>query len=101
VPRPPGTTKKSIFGEEAKLKLGITSSPPVAITVSDVPATVKTLKGALSSDRRDTAPGVKRVREKTSNGPAKSKTSTFSKMSIPTFNFFKTRSSSIYYFVGF
>src|SRR5947208_12880284 len=49
-------------------------------------ATVKTWKGALSSERRDSGPGTSRVREKTSKGPAKSRISTSSKIRIPTFH---------------
>src|SRR5438093_917681 len=47
-------------------------------------ATVKTWKGALSSERRDSGPGTSRVREKTSKGPAKSRISTSSKIMMPT-----------------
>jgi hypothetical protein len=39
---------------------------------------------ALSSERRDSTPGASRVREKTSNGPARSSTSTSSDAKIPT-----------------
>src|SRR5258707_11322887 len=46
--------------------------------------TVNTSNGALSSVRRESAPGTSRVREKTSNGPAKSSTSTSSKIRMPT-----------------
>src|SRR5437879_12082989 len=49
-------------------------------------ATVNTKNGALSSERRDSSPGTNRVREKTSNGPAKSSTSTWSKSRMPTFS---------------
>src|SRR4051794_33673088 len=47
-------------------------------------ATVKVWNGALSSVRRESAPGTVRVRENTSNGPAKSSTSTSSKIRMPT-----------------
>jgi hypothetical protein len=50
-------------------------------------ATVKTRKGAVSSDRRDSTPGVSLVREKTSKGPAKSSTSTASNNRIATLYF--------------
>lgn len=58
--------------------------PPMAVIASRVDATVNTLNGALSSERRDIAPGTGRAREKTSNGPAKSRTSTSLKTKIPT-----------------
>lgn len=66
-------------GQSAKPYSGVTRSPPVARMGSFDSATVKTWKGALSVERRDSMPGVSRVREKTSNGPAKSSTSTSSK----------------------
>ncbi len=58
----------------------------MAETVSFVRATVKTWNGALSSERREAAPGSSRVRENTSKGPAKSSTSTPSKIRMPTFH---------------
>lgn len=54
------------------------TSLPVAVTGCAVLPTVNTSKGDVSSDRRDSMPAVMRVREKTSNGPAKSSTSTSS-----------------------
>src|SRR3989442_9619907 len=56
---------------------------------------VKTSNGALSSLRRESAPGTSRVRENTSNGPAKSSTSTSSKIKMPTVCFFVTAPSSL------
>jgi hypothetical protein len=50
-------------------------------------ATVKTSNGAESSVRRESGPATSRVRENTSKGPAKSRTSTPSKIRIPTFDF--------------
>src|SRR5262245_26342420 len=47
-------------------------------------ATVKTSNGADVSERRDAAPGSSRVRENTSNGAAKSSTSTPSKIRMQT-----------------
>ena len=60
------------------------ASPPIAVIVSRLRATVKVSNGALSSVRRESAPATVRVRENTSNGPAKSSTSTSSKMRMPT-----------------
>jgi hypothetical protein len=57
----------------------------VRIAARDL-ATVNTANGAESSVRRESEPGVSRVREKTSNGPAKSSTSTPSKIRMPTFH---------------
>jgi hypothetical protein len=88
VPNPPGMTSRSIGGALAKSKCGKTRNPPVACTVSANRATVNTLNGADASDRRDSTPGTRRVRENTSNGPAKSSTSTPSKMKIAVFNLF-------------
>ena len=73
-------------GASAKPWCGRTRRPPVAEISSPVRATVKTWNGADSSVRRESAPGVRRVRENTSNGPAKSSTSTPSKIRIPTFH---------------
>src|SRR5215218_1950150 len=84
VPKPPGTTRRSIRVPSAKPNWGVTTRPPVAVMGSRFFATVKTRKGALSSDRRDSTPGVRRVRENTSKGPAKSSTSTLSKRRMPT-----------------
>src|SRR5882672_10683599 len=56
----------------------------MAVITSLVRATVKVRNGALSSVRRESAPATVRVRENTSNGPAKSSTSTSSKIRIPT-----------------
>ena len=54
----------------ARLRSRRISRPPVAVTGSR--ATVNTRNGALSSERRDSVPGTRRV-QKTSNGPAKSR----------------------------
>src|SRR5436305_14240704 len=70
-------------GASAKPQRGTTVRAPVAVTASRVFATVKTLNGALASERRDSTPGTRRVREKTSKGPAKSRTSTSSKIRMP------------------
>src|SRR6266566_5513883 len=86
VPKPPGTTSRSMGGASPNAKCGSTRSPPVVTTGAVDLATVKTRKGALSSLRRASGPGSSRVREKTSNGPAKSSTSTLSKIKIPTFH---------------
>ena len=56
----------------------------VAAMGSSFLATVKTRKGAVASDLRDSMPGTSLVREKTSKGPAKSSTSTPSNNRIPT-----------------
>src|SRR5947208_5874385 len=56
----------------------------MAVTTSCVRATVNVSNGALSSLRRESEPATRRVREKTSNGPAKSSTSTSSKIRMPT-----------------
>src|SRR5262245_18743559 len=87
VPKRPGTTRRSMAGASAKLWVGTTTSAPVAVIGSRVLTTVKTWKGALSSDLRASAPGIRRVRENTSNGPAKSNTSTPSKIRMPTLIF--------------
>src|SRR2546428_9759859 len=55
---------------------------------------MKTSYGTLSSLRRESAPGTSHVRENTSNGPAKSSTSTSSKIKMPTVCFFVTAPSS-------
>ena len=74
-------------GAASKQKCGTILRPPVAVMgLSDL-ETVKTHRGALISERRASIPGVSRVREKTSNGPAKSRSSTMSKIRIPTFTF--------------
>ena len=52
-----GPRRRSIGGASAKRSWGTTTSPPVAVTGSGVLATVKTRKGALSSERRDSTPG--------------------------------------------
>src|SRR5439155_195583 len=56
----------------------------MAVTTSCVRATVNVSNGALSSLRRESEPATRRVRENTSNGPAKSSTSTSSKIKMPT-----------------
>src|SRR6266571_3807743 len=56
----------------------------MAVTTSRVRATVNVSNGALSSLRRESEPATRRVRENTSNGPAKSSTSTSSKIRMPT-----------------
>src|SRR5437867_11861138 len=56
----------------------------MAVTTSCVRATVNVSNGARSSLRRESEPATRRVREKTSNGPAKSSTSTSSKTRMPT-----------------
>jgi hypothetical protein len=75
VPHPPGRTSQSTRGAPAKAWSGSTVKPPVAIPADRDRPTVKTLKGAMSSERRDSGLGPSRVRENTSNGPAKSKIS--------------------------
>src|SRR5262249_36284479 len=81
---PPGTTRMFVSVAVAKSECGSTRKPPVVSTGPGRAATVKTSKGALSSERRDSTPGVRRVRENTSKGPAKSRTSTPSKRRMPT-----------------
>src|SRR3954470_8789271 len=56
----------------------------MAVRVSAERATVKVSNGALSSVRRESAPATVLALENTSNGPAKSRTSTSSKMKTPT-----------------
>src|SRR5471032_396325 len=56
----------------------------MAVTTSRLRATVNVSNGALSSLRRESAPATVRERENTSNGPAKSSTSTSSKIRMPT-----------------
>ncbi len=74
-------TNKSNFGQSSKVKSGVSFNPPIAMT------------GVFDSDNSTTRNGdevsyllfsSRRVIEKTSNGPATSKTSTSSNIKIPT-----------------
>ncbi len=71
-------------GASANPCCGTTRKPPVATTGAVVFATVNGRNGAPSSVRSASRRGSTRVREKTSNGPAKSSTSTWSKIRMPT-----------------
>ena len=81
------SSSPSIGGASAHEKCGITFSPPIAVTASRERATVNVSNGALSSLRRESGPGTVLVLENTSNGPAKSSTSTSSKIRMPTVSF--------------
>lgn len=83
-PTQPGITNRSIAGAVSNVYCGTTCSPPVAVIIPAVSATVKTENGACSSLRREARPGSSRVRENTSKGPAKSSTSTCSNRKMPT-----------------
>src|SRR5262249_39030835 len=88
VPNPPGTTRMSTAGFCENSKAGKIVRPPIIGTGSLERATQNTRKGALSSVRRDSTPGVRRVLEKTSKGPQTSRTSTSLKTRMPTFSGF-------------
>ena len=78
VPKPPGTTRMSIGGASAQEYMRDHFQAADRRDGVRLRATVKVSNGALSSLRRESAPGTRRVRENTSNGPAKSSTSTSS-----------------------
>ena len=79
VTTPPGTTRTSIGGSSPMRCVGTTARPCRART-DDSAVTVKTSKGRGAPDRST----IREAVEKTSNGPAKSGTSTSSKSRIPT-----------------
>ena len=81
-PKPPGTTKISRLGQLSNVTSGMTFIPPVVFTVSLVCDIKNCSKGDDSSRRRSS---LIRVTENTSKGPQKSRTSTSSKITIPSF----------------
>src|SRR5208283_2925839 len=80
VPQPPGTTRISNFGQLSNVWSGITFMPPVVSTGSFFSATNSTSNGD-GSFRLPSS--LKRVAQKTSKGPQKSRTSMFSNNTIP------------------
>jgi len=81
VPQPPGTISKSRTGQSSIVMSGVKRRPPTAETWPFL-SEIKRIRNGDDSCRRRSS--FKRVIENTSKGPETSKTSTWSKIRIPT-----------------